>query len=148
MRKRLRFRVLFLLIVGLAAAGISTDSVGDNWPSWRGPNSNGVAENADPPVTWSETNNIKWKVAVPGEGESTPIIWGDKIFLQTAVPAAENASPDPDAPRTITKIPTVPLRFNVVCLDRETGAVLWERTAREGIPHQGRHLLRCPPNLL
>jgi len=130
---------VLLSLFGLVTVGVSTDAAGDNWPSWRGSNSNGVAENADPPVTWSETKNIKWKVAIPGDGESTPIIWGDKIFLQTAVPTAEKSSPASDAPRSIAKIPTAPLKFNVLCLDRETGALLWERTAREEIPHEGRH---------
>ncbi len=132
-------RILPFLIVGVATVGVSTDSAGDNWPSWRGPNSNGVAENADPPVTWSETKNIKWKVALPGNGESTPIIWGDRIFLQTAVATAKKSSPASGAPATVSKIPATPLKFNVVCLDRETGKVIWERTAREEIPHEGRH---------
>src|ERR1043165_2819193 len=49
-----------------------------NWPQWRGPQLNGVAPAADPPVKWSETSNIRWKVRIPGEGSGTPVIWGDQ----------------------------------------------------------------------
>jgi outer membrane protein assembly factor BamB len=56
-----------------------------NWPQWRGPLANGVAPDANPPVEWSETKNVKWKVALPGSGTSTPVVWGDRIFLTTAV---------------------------------------------------------------
>ena len=59
-----------------------------NWPQWRGPNANGLVDAGNPPIEWSETKNISWKVAVPGKGHATPIIWGDKVFLLTAVSAA------------------------------------------------------------
>ena len=56
-----------------------------NWHQWRGPLANGVAPLADPPTQWDENTNIKWKIKVPGESTATPIIWGDQIFLTTAV---------------------------------------------------------------
>lgn len=56
-----------------------------NWPQWRGPLGTGEALFGNPPVEWSETKNIKWKVRIPGKGHATPIIWEDKIFIQTAV---------------------------------------------------------------
>src|SRR5688572_4528561 len=56
-----------------------------NWPQWRGPLVTGTAPEADPPLEWSETKNVKWKVKIPGFGTSTPIIWGDKVFILTAV---------------------------------------------------------------
>src|SRR4051794_26844083 len=62
-----------------------------NWPQWRGPNQDGTAPEAKPPVTWSETNNIKWKVTIPGDGTTTPLIWGDKLFMQSAVPTGKKA---------------------------------------------------------
>jgi outer membrane protein assembly factor BamB len=58
----------------------------ENWPQWRGPLATGVAPAADPPTTWSETSNVKWKVRIPGRGTATPIVWGDKVFVQTAIP--------------------------------------------------------------
>ncbi len=56
------------------------------WPQWRGPLGTGVAPGADPPTTWSETKNIRFKVEVPGHGQGTPIVFQDRIFLTTAIP--------------------------------------------------------------
>ena len=69
----------------------------DNWHHWRGPNFDGTSPNAKPPLEWSADKNVKWKVPVPGEGQSTPIIWENKIFLLSAVPSPKNegtGSPD------------------------------------------------------
>src|SRR5262245_40746796 len=57
------------------------------WPQWRGPYANGVSRTADPPIEWSETKNVRWKVEIPGRGSGTPVIWGDRVFVLTAVPA-------------------------------------------------------------
>jgi len=65
------------------------------WPQWRGPTWNGVAAHADPPITWSETENLRWKTPIEGRGCGTPIIWGDRIFLLTAIPL-DKEMPIPD----------------------------------------------------
>jgi outer membrane protein assembly factor BamB len=57
----------------------------ENWPAWRGPHGTGVCDERNLPVTWSATQNIRWKVALPGPGNSTPIIWGDRVFLTQAL---------------------------------------------------------------
>ena len=57
----------------------------DSWHQWRGPNNNGVAE-GDAPLHFSDTENVKWRIKIPGKGNSTPVIWGDTIFVTTAVP--------------------------------------------------------------
>ena len=57
-----------------------------HWPSWRGPNENGIAR-TPVPAEWSATKNIAWKVEIPGKGNSSPVIWGDRIFITTAVPS-------------------------------------------------------------
>ncbi|HTG44278.1 MAG TPA: hypothetical protein VK633_07070, partial [Verrucomicrobiae bacterium] len=64
----------------------STSAGNENWPQWRGPSATGTATDARPPLEWSETKNVRWKVEVPGSGTGTPVIWGDQIFIQTAVP--------------------------------------------------------------
>ena len=56
------------------------------WPQWRGPFATGASDRADPPVEWSETKNVKWKVEIPGRGSASPVVWGDRIFVLTAVP--------------------------------------------------------------
>src|SRR5687767_13840618 len=59
-----------------------------HWPQWRGPFFNGMAR-GDAPTTWSDTSNLNWKVDIPGRGHSTPVIWGDRIFLTTAIPTGK-----------------------------------------------------------
>ncbi len=120
------------------------ESDGGNWPAWRGPELNGAAPAGDPPVTWSETENIKWKVPLPGKGSSTPVIWGNKIFIETAVPLGEEppAAAEPAQGRRgmhSRPAPTAPLAFKLICLDRETGKILWDKTAIEAVPHEGHH---------
>lgn len=117
----------------------------DNWPSWRGPTANGIAPtSANPPVTWDNNTNIKWKVAVPGRGSATPIVWGDQVFVLTSMPTDREAKPDelpkPD-PRFVekTKPPTRFQRFEVLSFDRATGALRWRKTAAEAVPHEGHH---------
>jgi len=164
--------------VGLLALLFTLTSLADstearsNWPQWRGPLATGAAPEADPPLEWSETKNVKWKVAIPGAGSSTPVVWGNRVFVLTAVPAPRAAGtksaepnpaeppppreggpqrddrarsgpggpPGPGGPRGGSapgEKPTDPVRFMVLCLDRATGSVLWEKTAREEVPHEG-----------
>jgi outer membrane protein assembly factor BamB len=71
-------------IIGFAAAILITVHLfaaeRDNyWPQWRGPEATGVSRTADPPIEWSETKNIKWKVEIPGRGSSSPVAWGDRL---------------------------------------------------------------------
>src|SRR2546423_9817344 len=86
--------VLFGLFAVAAPVGAATD---DNWPQWRGPRQDGTAPHADPPVSWDETRNIKWKIKIPGEGSATPIVWENKIFVQTAVPTGKKVEPSTNA---------------------------------------------------
>ena len=66
-----------------------------NWPQWRGPLANGIAPEADPPLEWSETKNVKWKAKLPGEGSATPAVWGDRIFVLAAVGSEKKADSKP-----------------------------------------------------
>ncbi len=139
-----------LLIVGTASG--FADSGTEYWPAWRGPTSTGVSETGDPPVTWSETENVKWKVEFPGDGTSSPIVWGDKVFFQTAIETGEKGpvqapveEPKPAEGRRGRrsfhggKTPTNVYEFDVVCLSRGTGEILWQQTARRVQPHEGHH---------
>ncbi len=75
-----------ILLIILMAVGTQTASKAEHWPTWRGPDRMGVVSEGNPPLKWSETENIKWKVKLNGDASnSSPIIWGDKIFFQTAV---------------------------------------------------------------
>jgi outer membrane protein assembly factor BamB len=199
-----------------------------DWPQWRGPNATGAVADASPPLKWSETQNVKWKVKIPGSGSATPIVLGDKIFVITAVPgpkpeapatpAAPGAGPAPkqaalkpgDVPWSRperwegagplgeflpiqapapqagqtppaapggqaqppppgadrpggdrpggrrrgfgpggpggpgggfgrSEKPSTPHKFTVMAIDRKTGKTLWEKVAREQVPHEGHH---------
>lgn len=115
----------------------------DHWPQWRGPFFNGMAR-GDAPVEWSDTKNIKWKTEINGRGFSTPAIWGDRIFLTTAIPTGKPATePAPAAANEQGQRrggpPPVEQRFEVLCLDRKTGKILWQKTAKVAVPHEGYH---------
>lgn len=116
-------------MVCMATAAVADSASEKFWPQWRGPLGTGVGPQATPPMNWSETNNIKWKLPIPGEGDSTPIAWGDRVFVLSAIPAeTENKE----------KAPNGTFRFTVICVDRPTGRILWQKVARESSPHEGR----------
>lgn len=112
-----------------------------NWGQWRGPAGTGAADEANPPVEWSESKNVRWKVALDGRGHSTPIVWEDRVFLTSAVPIGEKLPPRfSTAPGTHDGVPvTQRHQFKVVALSRSTGKILWQRTLREQVPHEGGH---------
>jgi len=137
---------VFLLISTLTATTLCMAAPAtEYWPAWRGPLDTGVAPNADPPVKWSESENIKWKVSLKGDqSDGSPIIWKDKIFFQAAVQvesSAQGAEPQAEQPRRGRggRKPTDQFAFNVVCLDRATGRTLWETTVTRTVPHEGHH---------
>jgi outer membrane protein assembly factor BamB len=101
----------------------------------------GVAPHANPPVEWSEAKNVRWKIALPGKGHSTPIVWGHRVFITTAAPYGE-ALPAKysGAPGGHDEAPiTHRHRFMLLAVDRRDGKILWDRTLREELPHQGGH---------
>src|SRR6185295_7526661 len=103
MKRRPRPRVrlaagALAIILTLPAAGKDAEKAGNstaeaNWPAWRGPRGTGVAPRGEPPIEWGEGKNVRWKVAVPGLGHSTPVVWEDHVFLTTAVPSGEALPP-------------------------------------------------------
>jgi len=85
-----------IMITFLVTLALVAEPADEHWPQWRGPGSNGNAHDNNPPTEWSESKNIKWKLPVPGKGSSSPIIWGEQIFITTAVPtgdAVQEAAP-------------------------------------------------------
>ena len=77
----------------VAAGDLNGDRL-DNWHHWRGPLANGTAPKADPPLNWDEKTNVKWKAELPGRGSATPIVWGDQVFVVTAVRTDRTAGAD------------------------------------------------------
>ncbi|HET9530831.1 MAG TPA: PQQ-binding-like beta-propeller repeat protein [Blastocatellia bacterium] len=137
---------LFSLV---SASSIANTSI-QHWPEWRGPFLNGMAR-GDAPTAWSDTKNIKWKADIPGRGHSTPVIWGDRIFLTTAIQTGQTPQPAPAQDQSAQGEgrrrggpgggagAQIEHRFEVMCLDRKTGKVLWQKTARVARPHEGYH---------
>ena len=131
--------LVFAPLVCLAAADI------DGWAKWRGPKDDGMAR-GDAPTEWSDSRNIAWKAKIPGRGMSSPIIWGDRIFITSAIPGkpAVEATP-PSEPRPRRGGPPgggakgVEHKFMVYCIDRKSGKVVWEQVANTAAPHEGFH---------
>jgi outer membrane protein assembly factor BamB len=139
---------LIVLIACLFASSASADQAGvacaarlDSWPQWRGPLANGVAPRANPPVHWSETNNIRWKIPLPGKGHSSPIVFGDSVYVLSAVPVGDAQKPVyDDAPGVHDSVPvTHHHQFVALSLSRRDGGVLWSKVLREEWPHEGGH---------
>ena len=145
------FRISSVAVVAFIfaalAAGAASASGESNWPQWRGPASLGVSTEKNLPEEWAPDRNIKWKTPIPGKGHSSPIVWGKRVFVTTAVegpvvpgakavPHMDNGkeSKHPDSVGADRKH-----TFKVLALDRDTGKVLWERTAWEGTPYDDRH---------
>ena len=139
-----RIAILTICIFALAAVVVlASQPVGfeKNWHHWRGPHATGAAVDANPPTTWSETENIRWKVAIPGMGHAAPIIWEDKIFIQTAIEVKANESEKDDNPFSGffggNKEPLY--KFDLLAINRSDGSILWQKTLREIQPHEGTH---------
>ena len=123
--------LLAVLVTQAAVGAPAEERFLQNWPAWRGPLATGVAPLADPPVEFSETKNLKWKVKLPGSGASTPIVWEQKVFILTAIPTGKKADAAPDALEIH--------QFVVLCYDRATGRELWRQVAQERAPYADHH---------
>jgi len=114
-----------------------------NWPSFRGPNGTGVADGQQPPITWDVKSgkNVRWKTPIPGLGHSCPVVWGNRVFLTTAISSDPNPKirvgnyGDTNSVNDKSKH-----TWKVFCIDRDTGKILWDKTCYEGIPKIKRHL--------
>lgn len=114
------------LVAGLLGVGTAA---ADTWLHWRGPEGNGTAPGANPPVEFSATENVKWKQPIPGRGSGSPIVLEDRVFVVTAV------AKDKGVPETVAQ----PLDFRLLCYRRSDGQLLWQRTAVTATPHEGTH---------
>lgn len=142
---KLPFRIAagWLLAASVAVADPAENVKQANWPQWRGPLGTGVAPDSNPPLEWSDRDgqNIRWKTELPGRGHSTPIVWNDRIFVTAAIPFGEALPPRySKAPGAHDNVPvTHRHKFVVIALDRQNGRIVWQRTLREALPHEGHH---------
>ncbi len=134
-----------LLLIGF---GCALSAQAQHWPSFRGPQAAGVADGHATAAEWDGVRgkNVAWKTAIPGLSHASPVIWGDRVFVATAVSLAGNPAfqtrSDSNAP-----VPEgTRFRWQLYCLDKQTGRVLWSRTAHEGVPRVKRHLKATQAN--
>jgi outer membrane protein assembly factor BamB len=143
-------RRITLAFVALSVAVLSifsaTASAG-NWPQWRGPDGSGISNEKNLPSEWSPTKNIKWKTPIEGRAHSSPIVWGNRVFLTTAIEGAEvpgakaakHVLGDKEFVHPDSLGANRKHTFKVVSLDRDTGKIIWQSTAWEGTPYDDRH---------
>ncbi len=113
-----------------------------NWPQFLGPGSRAISTNANLPDRWSATENVVWKTPIPGRGWSSPIVWGDRVFLTTVVGGEEEQMPPKGAYTggERTEPPRSEFQWKLVCLDLPTGKVRWERVVHRGEPSTPKHV--------
>lgn len=129
------------IAISISGALFAQDDAPSHWPHWRGPLGTGASPDATPPIEWSEDKNLRWKTPLPGLGHSSPVVWGECIFLTSAIPIGEPFTPRPDtAPGAHdNKLVSSKWRFVVLAIDREDGSILWQRSVTEIIPKEGGH---------
>lgn len=131
-----------LLTALLFSSTVEDSTRNIHWPSFRGSNSSGIADGFSPPVTWSvaKSENILWNTPIPGLGLSSPIVWGDRIFISTAISGRKSQEFKPGLYGDIASVKDdTSHQWIVYCLDKHTGKTVWERTAHSGVPKVKRH---------
>ncbi|MCA9744589.1 PQQ-binding-like beta-propeller repeat protein [candidate division KSB1 bacterium] len=142
MRTKAIFAAAAVTILCVANANAQTDE-GVHWPMFRGPQALGIAEDGATPTKWDVESgeNVKWKTAIPGLGHASPVIWGDRVFVVSAISSGQkdpylkvglygNIDPVDD--------PSVH-QWMLYCLDKSSGKIVWEKLAYEGVPRIKRH---------
>ena len=140
MSQSLKLVLVLAALLGVCAftPGVNAES---NWPQFRGSDSRGIGEGESLPEHWSTTKNVEWKTDLPGRGWSSPIVWGNHIFVTTVINLGEIEAPrkglyfggNRDAPNSVHQ-------WKVFALDLESGEILWEKQVHEGKPVNGIHL--------
>jgi outer membrane protein assembly factor BamB len=126
----------------------SVTTSAQNWPSFRGPNASGVAEGANLPTTWNaeKSQNIVWKTAIPGFSHASPIVWGNRIFVITAISTNPDAKFNPKDRGISLSTDDAKHTWRIFALDKKTGRIIWEKTAYEGVPRAKRHVKATQAN--
>ena len=116
---------------------------GVDWPQFRGISANGVSENGSTPTTWDvgKGTNVIWKTPIPGLGLSSPVVWGDRIYLSTAISGKSDATLKPGLYGDIASVPDdTSHEWKIYAINKKTGAIAWETKVTSGVPKVKRHL--------
>lgn len=127
------------LLCLLATPLLASAELDTHWAQWRGPRMDGVAPAGDPPTRWSEQENVRLKIAVPGRGMGSPVVWGDAIFVLTTTPVDPATAAEPRTKGHFVKIEPVRQRFEVLAYSRTDGRLLWREVAAEAMPAEETH---------
>jgi outer membrane protein assembly factor BamB len=147
MRKLLSFMLVTVVTTFICSPVTSTSKAEPNWSQWRGPDSQGISPETGLPTEWGTGKNIKWKTPIPGRGHSSPIVWGDRIFLTTSfegdiIPDAKPPKHQLGGEEYVHPDSVAGNRHHtlkVLCLDRRTGKILWDKMAYAGKVYDDRH---------
>lgn len=135
--------ICFLILLTLCQSVFAAEAASSeaHWPRWRGPLDTGEGPRANPPIEWSPDKNIRWKLAIPGHGHSTPVIWGDRLYLTTAIPIGKKLDPTYSGREGAhNNLPiTNRQEFAVIAISRSKGKIDWQKTVHREIPHEGAH---------
>ena len=137
-RNQMRRCGLVVILFSIAALANA-----ENWPSFRGPNASGVADGKPTPTSWdaSKGTNILWKTPIPGLAHSSPVVWGNRVFVTTAVSSKGNENFRHGLFGDVTSDTDLSKHaWHVYCLDRHTGKIIWDQIASEGLPKVKRHI--------
>lgn len=136
-------QLFFSLLLGCALTASA-----QNWPQFRGAQASGVAEGRKTPVSWDVTKsqNVVWKTAIPGLSHASPVVWGERIFVVTAVGDDPNPTYVPKDRGISLARDEVRHAWRLYALDKRTGRVLWQQTAHEGVPRARRHIKATQAN--
>ena len=129
------------LLISLCAIPASSQQ----WPSFRGDNGAGTVDGQPLPGKWQPANT-KWKTPIPGLAHSSPIVWGDRVFITTAVSQNSDAAFKTETDDNDPVIENARYSWRIYCLNRLTGRIQWERVAHEGVPRVKRHLKASQAN--
>jgi outer membrane protein assembly factor BamB len=113
-----------------------------NWPQYRGPNASGLDDSSPLPTTWNVTTgeNIRWQTPIPGLAHAAPIVWGDRVYVATAVQAGGNSDLKVGLYGNIDSVKEQePNQWRLLALDKATGRILWNTLGHEGVPKVARH---------
>ena len=138
----LLFLTTILLETNLIAQDTKISSDGVNWPSFRGMNASGIAENYSTPTTWNveKSENIKWKVPVEGLGHSSPIIWGDQIYVTTTISGKDNPQLKVGLYGNIASVEDETIhKWKIYAINKNSGEIVWQNVGYEGVPRVKRH---------
>ena len=133
----------FFLNLNGAHAQLKPSDFTSNWPEWRGLYNSGAVNGGATPVEFSETKNVKWKIEIPGKGHATPIVWGNQIIVQTAVPTDKKVEKT-DAGQASPMAPTqtdLIHQFTVISIDKASGKINWKTVVKEELPAERTHEL-------